>query len=973
MDFNQKNLFQGLLKHAAESNPETGITIIHQNPHSSPTTITYQNLYQQTLLRSQKLLQLCGEDLSVNPVVLLHVDNHLNAIIWFWAIVASGAIPCMSTQFSKDVEQRNHHIRGLQEVLKSPTIITTDALVPEFGDLLPGLSIYTTNSIDAAEIGAEENSVYGAVNHSAVNGENHYATAALSATNNENRYATVTHSQSDLAILMLTSGSTGNSKAVCLTTAQILSSLSGKILLHGTQIADTFLSWTGLDHVANLVEIHLHAVALSAPQVHVPSPLVLANPLSYLQYLSDYRAAYTFAPNFFLASIVRALERGESLTVGETLKLDLSNLRALISGGESNVVEMCAKLQNLLQQQYNAPKAFIRPGLGLTETCAGAVYSKECPDADIPSGNEHCSVGFPTHSIKLRIVDTSGNVLPKGEMGLLQFSGPAVFNKYYNNPVKTAESFTPDGWFQTGDLALLNAEGRLHLTGRQKETIIINGLNHYLQAIEAVLESAKIKGLTPSYNIAFPHRPKDYDTEVLCIVYLPSYSEDDYAARLSTASSISKAIILYCGVRPWKILPLSSEHLQKSSLGKLSRAKIRKAFESGKYAPFEEADTKIKTICAQQVAEPAQTPTESALVAIFTAVFPSSAAEIGRSTDLFSLGFSSVDLLMLQSRLQDDLGVQNIPLSTLFSNPVLHELAAALGRLKAVKEYNPIVVLQPSGKETPLWFIHPGLGEILIFVNLSRYITDRPVYALRARGFNGEEYFKSMDESISAYHAAIKKQQPNGPYALAGYSFGSVLAFEIAKRMQDAGDEVRFLASFDQAPYFKARARGYDWYEVVLSVAFFLSLMSEEYARAYLPEARKKSREEVLDHVMALAPEKRLRELGMDREKIDNWAKLAFELKRITWNYDPQGMVKHMDAFYTGPLVGIVLAKNVEEWFDGFISKWRDFVEPSEETDGGNTGIKFHFVQGTHRTMISPPYLQQFQKTFKEAMAARGL
>ena len=62
--------------------------------------------------------------------------------------------------------------------------------------------------------------------------------------------------------------------------------------------------------------------------------------------------------------------------------------------------------------------------------------------------------------------------------------------------------------------------------------------------------------------------------------------------------------------------------------------------------------------------------------------------------------------------------------------------------------------------------------------------------------------------------------------------------------------------------------------------------------------------DEVLDHIFSLAPSSRLAELGMNRTKFDNWAKLAYQLKVITWDYEPEGMVKRMDVFYTEPLIG---------------------------------------------------------------------
>jgi thioesterase domain-containing protein len=124
-------------------------------------------------------------------------------------------------------------------------------------------------------------------------------------------------------------------------------------------------------------------------------------------------------------------------------------------------------------------------------------------------------------------------------------------------------------------------------------------------------------------------------------------------------------------------------------------------------------------------------------------------------------------------------------------------------------------------------------------MNLSRYFTDRPVYALRARGFDGEAYFSSMEEVITTYHRGIKATQPHGPYAILGYSFGAILAFEIAKMMEKEGDEVKFLGTIDQPPHFKKRAQGYDWTETAVTLAFFLGLLQEKYAYSILPKMRK--------------------------------------------------------------------------------------------------------------------------------------
>ena len=135
-------------------------------------------------------------------------------------------------------------------------------------------------------------------------------------------------------------------------------------------------------------------------------------------------------------------------------------------------------------------------------------------------------------------------------------------------------------------------------------------------------------------------------------------------------------------------------------------------------------------------------------------------------------------------------------------------LAKVLDDPYTFKKFDPIVTLQNRGGKTPQWLIHPGVGEVLVFLPLAKFFPDRPIHAIRTRGFTpGESYFHNVPEAVDIYHAAIKHHQPTGPYALAGCSYGSMLAFETAKVLERNGDEVRFLASFNLPPHIKARIR----------------------------------------------------------------------------------------------------------------------------------------------------------------------
>lgn len=113
-------------------------------------------------------------------------------------------------------------------------------------------------------------------------------------------------------------------------------------------------------------------------------------------------------------------------------------------------------------------------------------------------------------------------------------------------------------------------------------------VNHNLQAIESAIEEAHINGIVPSFTVVFAHRPSGSETELLCVVYLPSYQRDDVKAQIDTIAAISRTTITYSGIRPFKIMPLEASLLQKSSLGKLSRPKIRAAYEAGTYTKNQE-------------------------------------------------------------------------------------------------------------------------------------------------------------------------------------------------------------------------------------------------------------------------------------------------------------------------------------------------------------------------------------------------
>ena len=920
-----------LLEEAARHPGHGGITFYTPgNITGVSKHLTYNDLLRSA--REKALLIRQIPQITSQTKFLLHFDNQFDGIEFFWSTVLAGFVPAISTPFTNDMEQRKKHISHLQTLLENPVIITTQHLLSEFAGLHDNLNIWTIEKL-----------------------QSEYQKLNLAA-----HWAPVAPKQDDLAVLMLTSGSTGNAKAVALRHVQVLESLKGKAAHHGTRSSDVFLNWIGLDHVANLTEVHLHAMSLAAEQVQVAATDVIANQTAFIKLLHKHRVAYTFAPNFFLASLRKTLEGPQSQQ--DLQGIDLCCLRAFISGGEANVTETCDAVTRLLGQ-YGAPMSFIRPGFGMTETCAGSIYNKKCPRYDLATGTEFTSLGFPVPGLQMRVRREDYSLAEVDEVGDLELSGAVVFREYYNNPAATAFAFTSDGWFITGDKAYLDVAGQLHLSGRAKESIIINGVKHFPHEIESALEDASIDGMTPSYTAIFPHRPQGSWTESICVVYLPTYKPGDVATRAAVRRSVSEVTIRQTGARPFRILPLSKDLLPKSTLGKLSRSKTQTAFNSGAFSDFEELDERLAQDWQRAHKQKPSTETEKILFDIFLEVLELSEIDLSIDTSLFEMGVSSIEILKMKSTIEKALALRtDLAVVTIMANPSVRSLANALTAQDSTKEYNPAIALQTTGQGTPLWLVHPGVGEILIFLDLAKRISDRPVYALRARGFDGEPYFQTIQECVFTYHMAMKRLQPKGPYAILGYSYGGLLAFELAKLFEKAGDEVKFLGVMDVPPNARMRMRHSNWTNVVLTIATFLGIVDSRQAAEIQLGSLELPDDAVLDHILSYTTPAHLQAMAIDKERLTRWTGLALNNHTIAKDHSLEGKVQSLNVFYAST-PDVFYGLTAEEMLEQHFGEWRNFAETTE----------FRRVSGTHNDMIHPAHVAGFHKTLSEAMKARGL
>lgn len=176
--------------------------------------------------------------LSSSSIMLLHFDSQRETIQWLWAVTLAGFLPAIATPLVNDTAQRKKHLYHLHSLLQQPVVLTTQHLVPEFVDV-DALRLYEVETLRYTP-GLDDPG------------------SAIPMTGGEKK-------RKDTAVLMLTSGSTGSAKAVPLSHGQILQAVQGKSAHHGIEPGDAFFNWVGLDHVASLAEVHLHASTFESP------------------------------------------------------------------------------------------------------------------------------------------------------------------------------------------------------------------------------------------------------------------------------------------------------------------------------------------------------------------------------------------------------------------------------------------------------------------------------------------------------------------------------------------------------------------------------------------------------------------------------------------------------------------------------------------------------------------------------------
>jgi len=265
----------------------------------------------------------------------------------------------------------------------------------------------------------------------------------------------------DIAVILYTSGTSGLPKGVCLSHGNLAHDAVACVRHARLTGEHRFLGILPLFHTFGLTAMLLVPVELGATVYYQPRFQLTA----VVEEIRSRRISVMMA----VASMYTAL-----LRLKEPSADDWASVEYAISGGEA----LSPVTYDGFRQRFGRT---LVQGYGLTET--SPVVS-----IDLPWSHRAGTVGRPIPGVEVTAHDDAGRPLPSGETGELWVRGPTVMRGYYKKPTETAAVMTPDGWFKTGDMGTVDADGYVSITGRKKELIIVGGENVYPREIENVLD-----------------------------------------------------------------------------------------------------------------------------------------------------------------------------------------------------------------------------------------------------------------------------------------------------------------------------------------------------------------------------------------------------------------------------------------------------------------------------------------------------
>ena len=562
-------------------------------------------------------------------------------------------------------------------------------------------------------------------------------------------------SPDNLAYVIYTSGSTGRPNGVLVRHGSAVHLIRRAARQFGVEEGSRVLQSVSFSFDASVLETWL-AFSVGAALCVVPRETRLSGPA-----LAEMMRREAVTHAVLTPSVLGGLPHGA-----------LPALRTASVGGDNCPAELATR--------WSPPQSANRllNCYGPTETAIYAV-AKEC----VGPFRKEPPIGRPLGNTRSFLVDPSGRPVPIGVPGELWLGGEGVARGYLNRPELTGERFVPDPFssrpgerlYRTGDLVRSLPNGDLEFLGRVDRQVKVRGLRIELGEIEAALG----QHFTVAECAVLALGPAG-DRRLVGFVVARRQDDQEPGSLINQLREHLRQTL------PDYMVPGSFLFLESMPLTPVGKVD-RRALSQMDLAQ----DWEAERVEARDVLE-------LELVRIWKEVL--GIPRLGIRDNFFELGGHSLLAVRLVERVRQRFG-RDLPLAVLFQGGTVEEMAALLRQEEPVAS-SCLVGIQPAGTARPFFCVHPAGGDVLCFAALARHLgPDQPFYGLQSRGMTGdEEPLTSVEDMAALYLEEIRRVQPEGPYNLGGWSLGALIAFEMARQLHIAGQEVALLAVLDSSP-----------------------------------------------------------------------------------------------------------------------------------------------------------------------------
>jgi amino acid adenylation domain-containing protein len=570
---------------------------------------------------------------------------------------------------------------------------------------------------------------------------------------------------SNLAYIIYTSGSTGKPKGVVIDHRNLVHSTTARFIYYSDRPVSSYLLLSSLAFDSSVAGIFW--TLCQGGKLVLPPPGQL-DPVRVNQLVARHQVSHLLCLPSLYNLILESAEPEQ-----------LRSLTAAIMAGESCPVRSVELHQRVLPlaslfNEYGPTEATVWSAV---HKCRSGIQKNQVP------------IGCPIPNTQIYILDENLKPVAIGVTGEIYIGGEGISRGYLNRPELTAEKFIANPFadlkseaqnsipsfqtsklYKTGDLGRYLGNGEIEFIGRSDNQVKIRGFRVEITEIEEILtETPAVKqGLVVAEDDPCGNqRLVSYivpNSDVLAVSDLRMYLQQ----RLPEYAIPSSFYVL-------ETLPLTPNgKVDRRALSVANNFKLSDSRDS--VPPRDSLELEIAKIWSDTLN-----------------IYP-----IGVRDNFFQLGGHSILAISLMNKIHKQLG-KNLPFATLFQEPTIEAMASLL-RKKANKSFlSPLVGIQPKGTESPLFCIHSAGGTVLGYYKLAYLLNpEQPFYGLQARGIDlAEEPHARIDEMASYYIQSIRSVQPQGSYKLAGWSFGGLVAFEIAQQLLAQNQQVSFLGMLD--------------------------------------------------------------------------------------------------------------------------------------------------------------------------------